>query len=167
MFKTLDDFVMTYENESGFTQKIFNAISDSTASQEICEGHRSIKRIAWHICTTYPEMMAHAGLKFDKYDKDAPVPKKFETIKNTYSDLSSTLFKMIKRDWTDANFEEIADFYGEQWKLGKALAVMILHEVHHRGQLTVLIRQAGEVVPDIYGPAKEGWVKYGMAPPEV
>jgi uncharacterized damage-inducible protein DinB len=167
MFKTLDDFFNTFKKESGVTQNVFDAINDSTASQEICEGHRSIKRIAWHICTTYPEMMSYANLKFDKYDKDAPVPESFETIKDAYRDLTSSLLEMIKRDWTDARFEETADFYGEEWKLGNALAILILHEVHHRGQLTVLMRQADVVVPDLYGPAKEGWANYDMTPPEV
>jgi len=167
MFKTLDDFIMTYEKESGFTQKVFNAIIDSAASQQVSEGHRTIERIAWHICTTYPEMMTHAGLSFDKYDKNAPLPEKFETIKNTYRNLSATFLENIKRDWTDSRLVETADFYGEQWKLGNALAVLIFHEVHHRGQITVLMRQAGVIVPDIYGPAKEGWSNYGMNPPEV
>jgi len=40
-----------------------------------------------------------------------------------------------------------------------------VHELHHRGQLTVLMRQAGLVVPGIFGPAQEEWTRYGMEPP--
>lgn len=167
MFKTLDDFFSTYEKESKFTQNVMDSIGDSSSSHEICEGHRSIERIAWHICTTYPEMMSYSGLKFDKYDKDDPIPEKFETIQNAYRDLSSALIEKIKKDWTDSMLEESVDFYGVPCMLGKALAILILHEVHHRGQLTVLMRQAGVPVPDIYGPAKEGWEKLGMSPPEI
>jgi uncharacterized damage-inducible protein DinB len=167
MFKTLDDFFEVYEKESRVTQNVFDNIGDSSASQEVCEGHRSIGRIAWHISMTYPEMMSYAGFNFDKYDKDSPVPEKFETIQNSYRDLSTSLKEMIKKDWSDEKLEEVADFYGEPWKLGKALAILIHHEIHHRGQLTVLMRQADVVVPDLYGPAKEGWKQYGMNPPEV
>lgn len=167
MFKSLDDFFEVYEKESRVTQNVFDNIGDSSATQEVCKGHRSIGRIAWHICMTYPEMMAYAGLNFDKYYKESPVPEKFETIQNAYRDLSTSLKKMIKKDWSDEKLEEVADFYGEPWKLGKALAILIHHEIHHRGQLTVLMRQADVVVPDLYGPAKEGWKQYGMSPPEV
>jgi uncharacterized damage-inducible protein DinB len=43
-----------------------------------------------------------------------------------------------------------------------ALRVLIQHEVHHRGQMTVLMRQAGLEVPGVYGPAREEWAACGM-----
>jgi uncharacterized damage-inducible protein DinB len=39
-----------------------------------------------------------------------------------------------------------------------------MHQCHHRGQMTVLMRQAGQKVPGIYGPAKEEWSSMGMEP---
>jgi uncharacterized damage-inducible protein DinB len=38
------------------------------------------------------------------------------------------------------------------------------HEIHHRGQMTVLMRQAGLKVPGVYGPSREEWTAYGMPP---
>jgi hypothetical protein len=35
----------------------------------------------------------------------------------------------------------------------------------YRGQMTVLMRQAGLKVPVIYGPAREEWQEFGMAAP--
>ena len=46
--------------------------------------------------------------------------------------------------------------YGQKWKKKFTLQALILHEIHHRGQITVLMRQAGLRVPGSYGPAKEG-----------
>jgi uncharacterized damage-inducible protein DinB len=40
------------------------------------------------------------------------------------------------------------------------------HEIHHRAQMTVLMRQAGLKVPGLYGPAKEEWSQYNMPPME-
>lgn len=34
-------------------------------------------------------------------------------------------------------------------------AVSKIHEIHHRGQLTILMRQAGITVSGLYGPSKE------------
>ena len=41
---------------------------------------------------------------------------------------------------------------------------MVKHEVHHRAQMTVLMRQAGLAVPGIYGPAAEEWEAMGLPP---
>jgi uncharacterized damage-inducible protein DinB len=52
--------------------------------------------------------------------------------------------------------------YGQMWVRGKTLGVLVTHQIHHRGQLTVLLRLAGLKVPGVYGPAKEEWAKMGM-----
>ena len=52
--------------------------------------------------------------------------------------------------------------YGETWKRGRTLGALVNHQIHHRGQMTVLMRQAGLEVPGVYGPAKEEWGAYGM-----
>jgi uncharacterized damage-inducible protein DinB len=57
--------------------------------------------------------------------------------------------------------------YGEKWKRAQTLASLVFHQIHHRGQMTVLMRQAGLKVPGIYGPAREEWSAWGMSPPAV
>lgn len=52
------------------------------------------------------------------------------------------------------------------WSRGKTLGVLITHQIHHRAQLTIVMRLAGLKVPGVYGPAKEEWVGYGMEPQE-
>jgi uncharacterized damage-inducible protein DinB len=59
---------------------------------------------------------------------------------------------------------EVIEMYGEKWTRAQALAGLLKHEIHHRAQITVLMRQAGLKVPGVYGPAKEEWVSYGMQP---
>jgi uncharacterized damage-inducible protein DinB len=52
--------------------------------------------------------------------------------------------------------------YGQRWKRGFTLTALVEHQIHHRGQMTVLMRQAGLRVPGIYGPAREDWASMGM-----
>jgi uncharacterized damage-inducible protein DinB len=52
--------------------------------------------------------------------------------------------------------------YGQTWKKGMILKMLNGHQIHHRGQMTVLMRQAGLKVPGVYGPSKEEWAAYGM-----
>ena len=39
---------------------------------------------------------------------------------------------------------------------------LIKHIVHHRGQVTVLMRQAGIKPFGVYGPPKEDWIHLGV-----
>ena len=39
--------------------------------------------------------------------------------------------------------------------MAMVLNVLIRHQIHHRGQMTILMRQAGVVVPSVYGPSRE------------
>ena len=58
--------------------------------------------------------------------------------------------------------DTVVDMYGEKWSYAVILTVIVRHEIHHRAQMTVLMRQAGLKVPGIYGPSKEEWVNYNM-----
>ena len=66
-------------------------------------------------------------------------------------------------EWTDASLEQEVDMYGERWQNGFTVFALIAHQTHHRGQMTVLMRQAGLRVPGVYGPAREEWAAMGMA----
>lgn len=52
------------------------------------------------------------------------------------------------------------------WRRGSTLGRLLVHQTHHRGQMTVLMRQAGLTVPGVYGPAREEWAAFGMPPQE-
>jgi uncharacterized damage-inducible protein DinB len=77
------------------------------------------------------------------------------------------LLEQVTRHWNDGTLEVEDDMYGEKWKRGLTLAILVNHESHHRGQMTVLMRQAGLKVPGVVGPAKEEWAQYNMPAPEV
>jgi uncharacterized damage-inducible protein DinB len=44
------------------------------------------------------------------------------------------------------------------------LSIVLSHQTHHRGQMTVLMRQAGVPVPGMYGPSREEWEAMGVPP---
>jgi uncharacterized damage-inducible protein DinB len=74
---------------------------------------------------------------------------------------------VLPRAWNDESLQQTDDMYGEKWKRGVTLTVLISHQAHHRGQMTVLMRQAGLKVPGVYGPAREEWAGMGMKAPEI
>ena len=74
------------------------------------------------------------------------------------------MVKEIELKWTDATLDEELDLYGETWKIGYLLRSLLYHQIHHRGQLTILMRQAKLLVPGVYGPSREEWSQMGMEP---
>ncbi len=167
MYRTIADFETVWKSESEKTSKILTSLSDASLDQSVSDGHRSIARVAWHIVTTIAEMMPQTGLSISSVTADDPVPTTAAEIASSYKNVASELMKEVNDKWEDAALETVDDLYGEKWKRGLTLSILIHHEIHHRGQLTVLMRQAGLPVPGIYGPSKEEWANFGGQAPAV
>ncbi|USB32111.1 DinB family protein [Paenibacillus sp. YPG26] len=167
MFTTLKSFEESWKHESAMTGNILNALTDESLSQAIAPNHRTLGRIAWHIVTTLHEMLSRTGLVFEAPHEDAPVPATASAIAESYRQASTALSDAIRQQWTDSTLAETAEMYGDTWSKGLTLAVVINHQAHHRGQMTVLMRQAGLAVPGVYGPSLEEWSTFGMQPPVV
>ena len=167
MYRKVDDFLASWKDESEGTQKLLNALTQKSLSQSVADGHRTIARLAWHIITSLSEMAGRTGLKLKGPDPDSMPPAGVAEFPKAYKESAASLAQQVRANWTDATLEIEDDMYGQQWARGKTLAILQTHEVHHRGQLTVLMRQAGVKVPGIYGPSKEEWGSYNMPAPEV
>ncbi|HVQ30199.1 MAG TPA: DinB family protein [Vicinamibacteria bacterium] len=167
MFRTVADFQKAWEYEAESTLKLLRALTDASLSQAVAPNDRTLGRIAWHVVTTVPEMMARTGLTLSGPKHTAPMPAHAADMATAYDALTKSLAEQIRERWTDATLPEIDEMYGEKWKRGFTLAVLIRHQAHHRGQMTVLMRQAGLTVPGVYGPAREEWTAFGMAPPAI
>ena len=167
MFLSVSTFLQTWEKEAESTQRILGALSDDSLNQLVSPQDRTLGRIAWHLVTTVPEMMARTGLIMESINEDAPLPNTAEEILHNYREVSNSLVTAIKNQWTDQTLLEKREMYGETWAIGATLSALIDHQIHHRGQITVLMRQAGLKVPGIYGPSREDWSQIGMEPPLV
>jgi uncharacterized damage-inducible protein DinB len=167
MFRKVEDFVAAWELESGLTQKLMDALTDASLKQSVVDDHRTLGRMAWHIVTTISEMMVHTGLTLTAVKPDAPVPATAAAIRKAFADSAAELLQQVKSGWTDKTLEIEDEMYGEKWTRGRTGRILIDHQTHHRGQMTVLMRQAGLVVPGVYGPAKEEWGAFGAPAPEI
>ncbi len=167
MYATIDQFIGHWTFEAAGTQRLFDALTDASLAQESHPGGRNIGRIAWHIAQTIPEMMARTGLHVTGVDEHAPVPAHAAEIAAGYRAAAASLVEQLRARWIDQTLEESDDMYGERWTRRQTLSALIGHQTHHRGQLTILMRQAGLQPPGVYGPNKEAWAKMGMEPPAI
>lgn len=162
MYRTIDDFLADWKSEESATLKIFKSIPDDVKATKLADHLRSLERLAWHITQTLTEMPARAKIVDRDILEDQPIPASFKEIIDTYKIYSKELAEQIDLRWTDEGLTEEIEVYGQKWERRKVLSVLVLHQVHHRGQMTALMRMLGIQVPGIYGPSKEEWSKYGM-----
>jgi uncharacterized damage-inducible protein DinB len=166
MYHTISEFIEDWKFESAGTMKILSAMTDSSLSQRVYNEGRSIGEIAWHIAASLYEMGDRMGLGMGELSEDLPIPDRADEIVSAYKKASEELTANIQKYWTDASLKEEIEMYGEKWTRTFSLVGLVRHELHHRAQLTVLLRQAGLKVPGIYGPAKEEWAQFNMAAPK-
>jgi uncharacterized damage-inducible protein DinB len=166
MYYKLSDFIEDWKYESELTIKVLSNLSDESLAIKFNNEIRTAGRLAWHIVTAIGEMAHRTGLTFKTVDEKAPIPKTVKEIVSEYKRTSDNMIKEMSAKWNDQILLLEDDMFGEMWKKGKTLGVLVTHQIHHRGQLTVVMRLSGLKVPGVYGPAKEEWVSYGMEPQE-
>jgi uncharacterized damage-inducible protein DinB len=165
MYKHINDFSSAWQNETAATMRTLEMLTDESLGQQITNDHRTLGRLAWHLVQTLHEMPSLTGLSFEGPGNDMPTSA--ADIASVYKRTSQALLDTIQSSWKDENLLIMSDMYGDQWQNGLMLDILIKHEIHHRGQMTVLMRQAGLRVPDVYGPTKEQWAEYGEPAPVI
>ncbi|MEO8042793.1 MAG: DinB family protein [Acidobacteriota bacterium] len=161
MLRTIDDFQKDWAYEVGATGKILNALTDESLAQKVTPDGRSLGFLAWHLTQTLPEMLGHTGLKIDGPSHDQECPASASEIASAYEQAAKSVTQQVGANWNDETLLQTDSMYGETWPRGVTLFALIAHQAHHRGQMTVLMRQAGLRVPGVYGPAKEDWAAMG------
>jgi len=162
MYRQIQDFLGSWAYETEATLKVFNAMTDESLGQRVSGEGRTLGRIAWHIVQTLPEMGGRTGLEVAGPGEEDPIPASAQEIAARFHQAADSLSDAIKEGWSDDDLEVEDDMYGQRWTRSQTLSALVNHQTHHRGQMTVLIRQAGLTVPGVYGPAKEEWDQYGM-----
>jgi uncharacterized damage-inducible protein DinB len=166
MYRSIEDFIKDWEAESEGSAKIFSTITESTRKTLAHPDVRSLERLSWHLTQTITEMGTRAGLFSEDELEHTAIPSNLQELVETYKKYCEVLIRAVRSKWTDSSLLDQVEMYGESWKKGKILRVLITHQSHHRGQMTVIMRILGLPVPGIYGPSKEEWAEFGMIAPD-
>ncbi len=162
MYRAIADFTQDWDYEREMTRKVLDCLTDASLSQAVRPGGRTLGRLAWHLVLTLIEMPGAAGISVEGPHIDEPVPASAAELAAQYSEAAARLREAVSTQWAGVALEEEIPMYGESWPRSKVLNALVKHEVHHRGQMTVLMRQAGLPVPGVYGPSEEEWAAIGL-----
>jgi uncharacterized damage-inducible protein DinB len=164
MYVTVEDLIAEWKNEAVLTQKVLDGLTDEALLQQVYPEGRKLGRIAWHFVTNIPDYLTEFGVSVAKVSNPNEVPSAKE-IAATFNEVSSHVANALQEQWTDDSLKQIQNAFGRMESNATIFVGLIKHIVHHRGQVTVLMRQAGLPLPAVYGPSKEGWAQLGVTPP--
>ncbi len=163
MYRHVSDFTAAWAQESAATTKLLDALTDASLATRVDPAGRTLGKIAWHLVETLGEMPPAAGLELDFHADESAVPASAAAIAAAYREGAKLVGEAVESQWTDASLLETTNMYGQEWARGFTLQCLVVHQAHHRGQLTILMRQAGLSVPGMVGPSREEWISMGMA----
>ena len=152
--RKVEDFLEDWAFSAEGTLRVFKAMTNDKLDQAIAEEHNTLGWLAWHLVGAAGAYGQSSGLQIPGPGRDQPIPSNVSEIVQAYENVVDA-FKTEAAKLTDEMLlEEVTGFVGPVAR-GKHLRGLIDHQTHHRGQMTVLLRQAGLTVPGILGPTKE------------
>jgi uncharacterized damage-inducible protein DinB len=156
MFTTSEAFIQAYSYESSITARVLAALTDASLSQSKGPDDDTLGDIAWHTARAVGAIANQGGLGLDSSAWSAkPEPVTAAAIQTVYNANCAALLERAK-SITPEELDEQHNFFNfAEFPLRQILQIVMVHEIHHRGQISVLMRQAGLTVPNIYGPNKE------------
>jgi uncharacterized damage-inducible protein DinB len=164
MFYKISDFQKDWAIESGATLKLLRVLTDESLKQKVYDEGRTLGRIAWHIVCSLDKMAVQAGLLVKAVTNEEELPASAKQIIDGYEHCAKAVIDAVTKNWKDESLEEEIPMFRDKWRKGQVLTVLIRHQIHHRAQMTVLMRQAGLKVPGVYGPSREEWELMKMPP---
>ena len=159
MYRKVDDFLQDWKGASAGTLKVLEAMTDETLNQAIVEGHNTLRWLGWHLATAPAYFAGLLGLELSNVGDPGKLPSTAKEIAEGYQAVSNELAEKVSNEFTDEHLIEEVDQHGSPTARGAVLRTLIDHQTHHRGQMTVLLRQAGLQVPGVMGPTKEDLAK--------
>ncbi|HEV8579859.1 MAG TPA: DinB family protein [Thermoanaerobaculia bacterium] len=155
----LQEFSRHWERETEGTLALLRALPPNQYDFRPDAGGRSLGELAWHLAEVdaYITLGIEQGeFKFDVKPPHIERPKTVEALapafRLVHEDAAARVARLQPADWD----REIRYADGEMWTIGDLLRrKLLLHAVHHRGQLTLLCRLAGGVPPGLFGRTRE------------
>lgn len=155
----LERFLALWDTEAEKTASLMRALSADQYDFRPDAGGRSIGEMAWHLAEgdAYNSFGIESG-GFDPGMKPPGItrPRTVAELAPGYERIHADAKARIRKLRPEDMERKIKYFDGNEMSIVDILwNGLLLHLVHHRGQLAMLCRLAGGVSPGMYGPNRE------------
>ena len=161
MSRAIDALIQELDQEAQTTRRVLERVPGDKLAWKPHEKSMSLGQLALHIATC-PGAIAEICRQ-----SPFPMPEFTQPSATSASELVPTLDQSVARAKEILRSMDDADL-GKMWQVvaggrevfalpvGAVLrTIMLNHWYHHRGQLSVYLRQVGALVPSIYGPSAD------------
>ena len=163
MSKELQTFLDTWDEEAKKTVAMLQSLPVDKYDFRPDAGGRSLGELGWHLAETEAYMtygIEQGAFEMGTKPPGIERPKTVEELAPGFERVHADAVQRVRK-LTPADLDrEIKFFTGTPVTVRQILWTMLLHhEIHHRGQLSVLCRLAGGCAPAPYGPNREEMAK--------
>src|SRR3982751_5071991 len=127
MITSIHEFKEIWREESNFTRRAIAELSDASLAQPVCDDHRTLGRISWHVIASIPDTMCRTGLPVKGPALDSTPPATAREHADAYDLASNSLMEAIS-NWPARDLDIVDDMFGERWTRRFTLQVLINHQ---------------------------------------
>lgn len=158
-----DGLLAEFNREMAITRRMLERIPDDKLAWKPHEKSMSLARLASHIAQTpvwmtktisTPEFdFASMPYSEDTFDSSSDIVKRFdETVAEAVSHLEKATPESLMEHW---KFRAGDTIYMDDPRIAAARFMCMSHLIHHRGQLSVYLRELDVPLPSVYGPTAD------------
>jgi uncharacterized damage-inducible protein DinB len=159
----LQSFLTVWDMEAKKTASLLRSLPANQYDFRPDPGARSAGELAWHLAEVdayIPFGIEQGAFDFKSRPSGIERPKTVEALAPGYERVHAEAAQRIRK-LTSADFDRKMRFFDNDMAIRDILwSALLMHSIHHRGQLSVLCRLAGGVAPGVYGPNREEMAKF-------
>ena len=159
MTNELQRFLMVWDMEANKTASLIRALPSDQYDFRPDPTGRSLGELAWHLAEVdaYATYGVEQGtFQFTNKPPGIQRPKSIEALAPAYERVHADAVERVRKLEVADLDRKILHFTGKELSIRDLLwSSLLLHMVHHRGQLSLLCRLAGGAAPGVYGPNRE------------
>lgn len=156
----LNEFLKYWERHTMGTIALLESLPEAQYDFRPDAGGRSLGELGWHLAEV--DAYTSRGIEQGEFvfgpgnPPHVERPKTIAALAPAFRIVHEEALQRVARvrpeDWS----REIRYADGSFWTIGDLLwRKMLMHSIHHRGQLSLLCRLAGGVPPELYGRRRE------------
>lgn len=154
----LDRFRSVWDLEAGFTTKLLESLPTDQYDFRPDAGGRSIGEMAWHLAEIEGYIsygITKGAVTFQEAPPNLKRPREVKPLAPGYRKVHEEAVARLA-SLTEADLDRQVAFADRKMPLRDILwGAIVMHEIHHRGQLSLMCRLAGGTPAAIYGPNRE------------
>jgi uncharacterized damage-inducible protein DinB len=154
----LDRFRQVWDMEARLTTRLLEALPADKYEFRPDPGNRSIGEMAWHLCEIEGYIsygITKGAVTFEEAPPNLQRPREVRLLAPGYKRVHDEAVARLA-SLTDADLDREMPFADRRMPIRDILwGTILMHLIHHRGQLSMMCRLAGGTAPGIYGPNRE------------